>query len=99
MVERPQRSDLTVYRVDLLEKAVADISESLISIRETLARYADTRESLDRAFKAIEGVSGRIATVEHAMPVLKLTSGWIKLGVVSIAMLVLAAVVKLVILS
>lgn len=86
---------LTAYRLDLLESAVRDISSALKGIETTLAKYADTKNALDRVFGEVKVVNERVTKIEHAMPVLTLTSNWVRTGVVGVVALVLGAAWKL----
>lgn len=95
MTAKNKPAGLMAYRLDLLESAVRDISSSLKSIESTLAKHADTKNALDRVFGEVKAVGERVTKLEHAMPVLTLTSNWVRTGVVGIVTLVLAAAWKL----
>jgi hypothetical protein len=105
-VNEPKRntSQLIHYRLELLERAVGDISGALNGIKDSLqqlavleTRHMETREALERAFSLITNNDKRIAAIEKTLPVLKLTSGWVRTGVIGVCALVLLAVGKLVI--
>jgi hypothetical protein len=91
------------YRVGLVERAVQDIGLALTAIKESLqtlavleTRHAETRESLARAFRTIEDMDDRISVIEHGLPLLNLTSKWVRGGVIAIVGLVGVAVIKFV---
>lgn len=83
------------YRVGKLETAIETIAESLQTLTRLEIHHSETRESLERAFKAIEEnrkayelscdkVDQRLRGVELQMPILKMTSRWIIGGTISI---------------
>jgi len=105
MAEAECSQQLVEYRLQLLEKAAVEISCALVGIKDSLAtlatlqaHHAETRDALARAFRAIADLDTRVDIVEKALPILNLTSGWVRTGVVCLAGLVLMAIVKMVIL-
>lgn len=93
------------YRLNLLENAVLETTRALTGINvslQTLAtlevRHTETRDALTRAFNKLDDHEKRIASVELKMPVLSLTSQWVRAGVLGLFALVAIAVIKLVIL-
>ena len=102
---------VVAHRVRILEEAIQDIRGSLKGINESLTtltrleeRHRESKDAIARAFQRIEQgekdlaeFGRRIAAVELALPVLKLTSHWVKAGVGGILALVGAAVWKLVV--
>lgn len=100
-----RKGDVTEYRLKLLEQAVQETSKILASINVTLQQlatlevhHAETREALERAFTKLASLDGRLAEVELKLPVLILTSSWVRGGVIGILTLVGAAIIKLIIL-
>lgn len=125
----PIDAKLIEYRVGAVEKAVEQISVAVKIIAESTSqivsleqRHAETREGLERAFKAVSvsdskreklsdriqelelnkaddsdvrSLSGRVATIETALPSLKESSSWIRAGMLSLVGLVLFAAIKL----
>jgi chromosome segregation ATPase len=73
-------------------RAVASAIERLTRLEE---RHAETRTALERAFTAQEKIEERVADIELKIPVLELTSSWVRrvvlgvLGVVGLALLAL----------
>ena len=97
--------DDTHTRIALLERDSEDMREALNSISKSLhrlvaleERHSETREAIGRAFKAIDGVDGRLAMIEQQVPQLVETRGWVlaMLGVVVTSVLagIIALVVK-----
>lgn len=75
---------LTDYRLTMIEKTLAVISDNLRQLASLEQKHVETRESIARAFDKLEKHDGRIRDVEMEMPTLKLTRGWIIAGVVGV---------------
>ena len=72
------------YRLGLIEKTMASISESLKQLAALEQKHAETRESISRAFNEIAEHNVRIREVELALPTIKMTSKWVIAGVLAI---------------
>lgn len=104
----PINAQVIEYRVGALEEAIKQISLAVKIIAENTSqiasleqRHAETREGLERAFNAVaksderhEKLSGRVMEIEKAMPSIKESSRWIRLGVISLVGLVLVSAFK-----
>lgn len=98
--------ELVEYRLKLLERAVEETSKALSGINTTLqqlasleVRHTETREALTRAFASIAKLDERVEEIEAKIPVLILTSNWVRLGVIGLVALVCTAVVKLILVT
>lgn len=105
-IDRHRGPELTEYRIKLLEQAVQETSRILQSINSTLqtlatleVRHTETREALQRAFDSIEKLDKRVESMESKMPVLILTSNWVRVGVIGLVGLVGVAVIKLILVT
>jgi hypothetical protein len=87
------------YRLNLMEKSLSSISDSLRQLANLEQKHAETRDSLNRAFDQIKDLSIRLNTMELEMPTLKLIRGWNIAGVVGILGLVGISIIKLVFLK
>lgn len=91
------RLGLLEKAIELLGRSQEDINKTLQSIQLTLANYSDTKAALDRAFGEVKKVDDRLDKIEKDMPLLKLTSSWVKSAVLGIAALLGLAIWKLII--
>lgn len=94
---------ITEYRLRLIEESLSEIRTAIKGIHDSLrtlatleVRHEQTREALGRAFSALERLESRVGAIEEAMPLLQLTSKWIRAGVVSLAGLVIIGAIKIV---
>ena len=76
-------------------RAVASAIERLTRLEE---RHAETRTALERAFTAQERLDARVTTIERQIPVLELTSAWVRRGVLGVLAAVGLALLGLVVL-
>lgn len=86
---------LVNYRLGKLEEAVTSLvtqNAQMIAIEQ---RHLETREAMDRAFKAIkehdakhqtafQGVDTRVRTIETEMPTMRLVRGWVIAGMLAV---------------
>lgn len=72
------------YRLTQLEKAVTKLVEQNTQLIAIEQRHLETREALDRAFKSIKDVDGRVRTIETEMPTLRLVRGWVIAGMLAV---------------
>lgn len=86
------------YRLQQLENMVSDVSESLAGIKDSLHTLVETKDAMSRAFTSITNLNERVSVIEKMLPILNLTSGWVRAGVVCLAGIVMVAVIKLIIL-
>lgn len=91
--------DLTNYRLEMIEKTLQAIAESLDRLATLEAQHSQTRETLGRFFNAIEKYDDRVARIEREMPTLKLIRGWVISGVISLIGLVALMIAKLFVLN
>lgn len=85
------------WRVAQLEddrKRLADAIESLVRLEESYQMVIKSSEDRHAAFIVIED---RVRTLENAMPLLKLTSHWVIVGVLGILSLVGISAYKLIV--
>lgn len=76
------------WRLSQLEedrKRMADALDVLVKLEQ---RHEETREALARGKKTMEDFEARVRTMESAMPLMKLTSNWVIIGVLGILSLV-----------
>lgn len=107
-----EQNNVLEFRVSTLEKVVGEIGQSVKSIDGSLqaltrleARHAETRDSLSRAFTAIQRLEdedlkdheNRLRAVEADMPTFRLIRNWVIAGVIGIVALVGIAVVGVVV--
>lgn len=86
------------HRVERLERSHESIAKSLEALVRLEQHHADTRSGLERAWKAIEidrarmddiedsipeKLTERLREIELAMPGLRETSRWVKMGVIA----------------
>ena len=90
-----EETALTDYRLNMIEKTLASISDSLRQLTVMEQKYLESREALERAFNAIEKHDKRLTNVESELPTLKLARGWVITGTVGVAVVVGLAVVKM----
>lgn len=89
-------TDLTQYRLGMIEKTLQAISENLHQLAALEQKHIETREALGRAFKSIEGQDTRLRTIEMEMPTLRLVRKWVLAGAVGMISLVLIEVLKVI---
>lgn len=89
--KQPEAELLIEYRLSQLERAVTKLVEQnaqMIALEQRhLAveqRHLETREALDRAFKAIKDTDTRVRTIETEMPTLRLVRGWVIAGMLAV---------------
>lgn len=87
--------NLTNYRLEMIEKTLHAIAESLDRLATLEAQHSQTRETLARFFGSIEKYDERVARIEREMPTLKLIRGWVISGVISLIGLVALMIAKL----
>lgn len=91
--------DLTNYRLEMIEKTLQAIAESLDRLATLEAQHSQTRETLGRFFSAIDKYDERMVRIEREMPTLKLIRGWVIGGVVSLIGMVALMIAKLFVLN
>lgn len=89
-------TDLTQYRLGMIEKTLQAISENLHQLAALEQKHIETREALGRAFKSIEGQDQRLRVIEMEMPTLRLVRKWVLAGAVGLISLVLIEVLKVI---
>lgn len=75
---------LVNYRLEMIEKSISTMSENLLKLTTLEQKYHEGRESLLRAFSAIDRHDARLAVIETELPTLKLTRGWVITGVTAV---------------
>jgi hypothetical protein len=75
-------------RLTRIEAAISVISTAIVDIARLDQKHISTVEALARVFEEIKATNVRVSAIELALPVLKLTSGWVRAGVVGIIALV-----------
>ena len=76
------------WRIRALEADRAQLLEAVQTIVKLELRHEETRHAMERAFGVIKEHDGRMRILEEAMPLLRLTSNWVVLGVLGILSLV-----------
>lgn len=87
---------LTDYRLTMIEKSLASISDSLRQLTVMEQKYLESRAAQDRAFLAISKLEERTRLIENELPTLKLVRAWVVAGIVGTVSVVGLAVIKLV---
>lgn len=83
-------------RLSRIEDAIKVISTAIVDIARLDQKHISTVEALGRVFEEIKATNARVAAIELALPVLNLTSGWVRAGVLGILSLVGIALVAVV---
>lgn len=69
-------------------KVLHTLNDTLTSIRiELSSHHADAkanREVVERCVKTLDGINNRVNNIEHALPMLRMTSNWVRVGVSSL---------------
>lgn len=79
-----QPDALIDYRLNMMEKSLASISDSLRQLASLEQKHAETREAITRAFNQLDSHNIRIREVELELPTLKMVRGWIIAGVLGV---------------
>lgn len=79
-----QPDSLTVYRLEMIEKTLSSMSESVKQLVSLEQKHIETRQAIERAFDELKDHDNRIRDVEKEMPTMKLTRGWMISGVVGV---------------
>lgn len=79
-----QPDALTAYRLEMIEKTLESVSESVRQLVSLEQKHIETRQAIERAFSELKDHGIRIREVEQEMPTLKLTRGWIIAGVLGV---------------
>ncbi|MDE4918283.1 hypothetical protein ACUXAV_000322 [Cupriavidus metallidurans] len=82
--KQPEAESLTDYRLSQLERAVTKLVEQNSQMIALEQRHLDTREALERAFKAIKDNDIRIRAIETDLPTMRLVRGWVITGVLAV---------------
>lgn len=93
----PDEQTLTDYRLNLIEKSLASISDSLRQLTVMEQKYLESRAALERAFVALGKSEERIRLIEEELPTLKLARAWVIAGAIGTLSLIGVAIVKLVV--
>jgi hypothetical protein len=80
--------DVIEWRLSQLEEDRKRIADALDLIVRLEHRHEETREGFARTQKIMEDVETRVRAVEAVMPLVKLTSNWVIVGVLGILSLV-----------
>lgn len=92
-----EETALTDYRLNMIEKTLASISDSLRQLTVMEQKYLESRAALERAFAAIEKQDKRLDAIEAELPTLKLTRGWVIAATIGTMGVVGMALIKLVV--
>lgn len=87
--------DLTAYRLEMIENTLEALAENIRQLTTLEQKHLETRESLNRSFKAIEAIEKRTRDIELELPTLKLVRGWIIAGVLGIMSMLGITIFKL----
>ncbi|CAN7307141.1 hypothetical protein LJR296_001450 [Cupriavidus necator] len=94
--KQPAGAELLIdYRLSQMERAVTKLVEQNATIIAMEQRHLETREALERAFKAIKdndakhqeairGVDTRVRNIEVEMQSLRMVRGWVITGVLAV---------------
>lgn len=83
--------------VEEIRDAIKAITTAIVDIARLDQKHVDTTLALTRVFDEIKEVKLRVSTIELAMPILNLTSNWVRAGVIGIVALVFMALAALVV--
>lgn len=78
-----------------IRDAIKTISSAIVNIALLDQRHDSAVESLNKEIDAREALSKRVTAIELALPILTLTSNWVRAGVIGIVSLVLMAGARL----
>lgn len=82
---KPAEGELLIdYRLSQLERAVTKLVEQNAQMIALEQRHLDTREALERAFKALKEQDSRIRAIETDLPTMRLVRGWVITGVLAV---------------
>ncbi len=87
--------DITTYRLGMIEKTLEALADNIKQLTTLEQKHLETRESINRSFKAIEAIEARTRAIEVEMPTLKLVRGWVITGTLGILGLLGVALFKL----
>lgn len=99
----PPEADIAVAiaKLDAVTSDLIDLKASMKELTSAVSRLAvmeerqsTTNESIGRAFKQIDGLSVRLASIEQAQPIQKQSSDYVQKAIGYIVALVLGAVVS-----
>lgn len=90
-------TNLTDYRLNMIEKTLASISESLRQLTTLEQKHIETREAMGRAFDTIRDQDDRLRVIEAEIPTMKLVRGWVVAGMVGTCGLSGVALFKLIV--
>jgi hypothetical protein len=91
----PEHHDITSYRLEMIERTLESLAENIKQLTTLEQKHLETRESLNRSFKAIAAIEERTRAIELEMPTLKMVRGWVLAGMVGILGLLGIAIFKL----
>lgn len=75
---------LIVYRLSQIERTLASLVEQNARLITLEQRLLETREALDRAFKAQKEHDTRVRAIEADMPTLRMVRGWVIAGMLAV---------------
>lgn len=93
LAERMARMEGILER---METAMSNMANAITELVRLDQKQIETANGLSRAFAALKELEARIATIELAIPILNLTSGWVRSGVVAVVGIVGFAIIYLV---
>lgn len=94
-IDRRANQDITTYRLGMIEKTLESLADNIKALTTLEQKHLETRESINRSFKAIEAIEARTRAIEVEMPTLKLVRGWVITGILGILGLLGVALFKL----
>lgn len=71
---------LTNYRLEMMEKAIAGLTENMAKLTSIEVKYHENRDAQLRAFAMIDKLDGRVTAIEAEIPTLKLVRAWVIAG-------------------
>lgn len=80
-----------------IQDNTTETKEAVTQILSLSAEQIKHSEALERAFGEIEEIDHRVSSIEQAMPVLKLFSGWVSTVVTGVIMLLIGGGLSLLI--
>jgi hypothetical protein len=90
-------------RLTRIEDAISVISTAIADIARLDQKHISTVEAMSRAFdeiketkEEIRSISKRVTSIEIALPILNMTSTWVRAGVIGIISLVGISILALV---
>lgn len=77
-------TDLVAFRLERVEDAIMRLTATTEQLARIDERLVENRASMERAFGAIKEHGQRLSTIEHQLPELRRSSGWVYAAAVAV---------------